>query len=56
MDREALEKCPLCKNPVKKVISRVNTLKVAKPFSIADAKNAGFAVLDKKDDGVYERQ
>lgn len=56
IDREALEECPLCKNPVKKVISKVNTPRVAKPFSVLDAKKAGFTVLDKKDEGVYEKQ
>jgi hypothetical protein len=56
VDREALEVCPLCKNPIKKKISSVNTPKYAKPFSVVDAKKAGFTVLEKKDDGVFERQ
>lgn len=56
IEREALEACLLCKNPVRKVISRVNTPKVTKPFSTVDAKKAGFTVLEKKDEGVYERQ
>ncbi len=56
IDREPLEVCPLCKHPVKKIISRVNTPKVAKPFSVSNAKAAGFTVLEKKDEGVYERQ
>ena len=56
IDREPLEVCYLCKHPVKKVISRVNTPKVAKPFSVSNAKHAGFTVLEKKDEGVYERQ
>lgn len=56
VDREALEVCPLCKNPVKKVISRVNSPRVVKPFSTVDAKKAGFTVLEKRDEGVYERQ
>lgn len=56
IDREPLDVCYLCKNPVKKVISKVNTPKVAKPFSTLDAKKAGFTVLEKKDEGVYERQ
>tara|TARA_B110000908_G_scaffold95474_1_gene113045 strand:- start:6348 stop:6473 length:126 start_codon:yes stop_codon:yes gene_type:complete len=41
---------------VKKVISQVNTPKYAKPLSIIDAKKAGFTVLEKKDEGVYEKQ
>lgn len=56
VDRPALEVCPLCKNPVKKVISQVNTPKIAKPLSISDAKKAGFTVLEKRDEGVYEKQ
>ena len=56
VDREALESCPLCKNPVKKLISKVNTPKIAKPFSVTDAKKAGFTVLEKRDEGVFEKQ
>lgn len=56
VDREPLKVCPLCKHAVKKVISRVNTPKIAKPLSISDAKKAGFTVLEKRDEGVYERQ
>ena len=55
VDRAPLEKCPLCRNPVKKVISRVNTPKVAKPLSVTDAKAAGFTVLERRDQGVYEK-
>jgi len=56
VDREPLMVCPLCKNAVKKVISRVNSPRVVKPFSTTDAKKAGFTVLEKRDEGVYERQ
>ncbi len=56
VDREPLKVCPLCRHAVKKVISRVNTPKIAKPLSISDAKKAGFTVLEKRDEGVYERQ
>ena len=56
VDRESLTVCPLCKNTVKKVISRVNSPRVVKPFSVTDAKKAGFTVLEKRDEGVYERQ
>ena len=55
VDRDPLEACPLCKNPVKKVISRVNSPRVAKPFSAQAAKNAGFTVLEKRDEGVFEK-
>ena len=56
IDRDPLTVCPLCKGSVKKVISRVNTPRVVKPFSVTDAKKAGFTVLEKRDEGVYERQ
>ncbi len=56
VDRAALEVCPLCKNPVKKLISKVNSPKVTKPFSVTDAKKAGFTVLEKRDEGVFEKQ
>jgi len=56
IDRPALENCPLCRHPVKKQISRVNTPRIMKPLSVSDAKKAGFTVLEKKEDGVYERQ
>ncbi len=54
-ERQALEKCLICKHPVKKVVSRVNTPRVSKPLSISDAKKAGFTVLEKRDQGVYEK-
>jgi hypothetical protein len=41
---------------VRKVISRVNSPKLTKPLSISDAKKAGFTVLERKDEGVYEKQ
>ena len=55
MDRPALESCPLCKNPIRKVVSRVHSPRVAKPFSAKAAKNAGFTVLEKRDEGVFEK-
>ncbi len=56
VDREPLLVCPLCKHPVKKLISKVNTPTVTKPFSVVDAKKAGFTVLEKRDEGVFEKQ
>jgi hypothetical protein len=47
--------CPLCKNPVKKVISRINTPTITKPLSVSDAKKAGFTILQRRDQGVYEK-
>lgn len=55
VDRPPLECCPLCRKPVKKRISKVNTPKVSKPLSVSDAKSAGFTVLEKRDQGVYEK-
>ena len=56
MSRPPLEQCPLCKKPVRKVISTFNTQKAAKPVSVSEAKNAGFTVLKKVGKGEYERQ
>jgi len=55
LDRAPLEKCPLCKRPVRKLISSVNTPRVAGPLSVTDAKSAGFTILKKRDKGVYEK-
>ena len=54
--REALDKCPLCRKPVRKVLSTFNTPKLTKPVSVSDAKEAGFTVLKKVGKGEYERQ
>ena len=51
-----LTQCPLCKKPVRKLISRVNTPKISKPVSISDAKKAGFTVLKRTGKGEYEKQ
>lgn len=54
--RPALENCPLCRTPVKKLISSgINSPKVTAPLSVSDAKRAGFTVLEKRDQGVYEK-
>lgn len=55
VERPPLEVCPLCRKPVKKLISRVNTPKITKPLSVSDAKSAGFTVLERRDKGVYEK-
>jgi len=55
IDRAPLKVCPLCKKPVIKQISSVNTPKVTKPLSVSDAKKAGFTVLKKRDKGTYEK-
>jgi len=54
--RPALEKCPLCRTPVKKLVSKgINSPKITKPLSVSDAKKAGFTVLEKRDEGTYEK-
>ena len=55
IDRAPLEVCPLCKTPVQKLISSINTPKITKPLSVSDAKSAGFTVLEKRDEGTYEK-
>ena len=50
-----LTHCPACKKPVRKVISLFNTPSVMKPLSVTDAKKAGFTVLERRDQGVYEK-
>ncbi len=55
MSRPALEVCPLCKNPVKKLVSSFSTPKLTKPLSVSDAKAAGFTILEKRCDGNYEK-
>ncbi|MES2996640.1 MAG: zinc ribbon domain-containing protein [Verrucomicrobiota bacterium] len=55
IDRAPLEVCPLCKHPVKKLVSRVNSPALTKPISVTDAKKAGFTVLERRDQGVYEK-
>jgi hypothetical protein len=37
------------------MISSVNSPRVAKPFSATAAKSAGFTVLEKRDEGVFEK-
>ncbi len=56
ISRPELSKCPLCRKPVRKIISKVNSPMKLKPLSISDAKNAGFTVLKKVGKGEYERQ
>jgi len=55
VSRPDLKECPLCKKAVRKRVSSVNTPKYAKPLSVVDAKKAGFTILEKRDQGVYER-
>ena len=56
LDAPPLTHCPLCKKPVRKVISPVNSPRKLKPVSVSDAKKAGFTVLKRVSKGEYERQ
>ncbi len=51
-----LKSCPLCKKPVRKVISSFSTPTKLKPLSVSDAKKAGFTVLKRLGKGEYEKQ
>ena len=51
-----LEKCPLCKKAVRKLISGFSSPLKLKPLSVSDAKKAGFTVLKRLGKGEYERQ
>ncbi|MEI7774792.1 MAG: FmdB family zinc ribbon protein [Verrucomicrobiota bacterium] len=48
--------CPLCRQPVRKLISAVSSPKITKPLSVSAAKNAGFKIFKKVGSGEYERQ
>ena len=56
ISRPPLVKCPLCRKPVRKIISSVSSPTKLKPLSITDAKAAGFTVLKRVGKGEYERQ
>ena len=51
-----LTPCPLCKKPIRKLISSFNSPIHTKPLSITDAKKAGFTVLKRTGKGEYEKQ
>jgi putative FmdB family regulatory protein len=54
--RPPLDRCPLCRTPLKKLVSKgINSPKITKPLSVTDAKKAGFTVLEKRDEGTYEK-
>ena len=48
---EALTRCPECKGPVKKLLSRVS---LATPKTDSELKDLGFTKLVRRDSGVYE--
>lgn len=56
LDRPALEHCPLCRKPVRKIISQISVPRLTKSVSLIDAKKAGFTVFHRVGPGEYERQ
>ena len=54
-DRAPLTHCMYGKNPVRKKIGNVNVPKITAPLSITDAKKAGFTVLQRRDEGTFEK-
>jgi putative FmdB family regulatory protein len=54
-ERPPLTRCPLCRKPVRKMISSVSVPKLLRPFSVTDANRAGFSVLEKREKGLYEK-
>lgn len=56
VSRPPLERCPLCRAPVRKLVSKnVNQPHLTAPLSVSDAKSAGFTVLERRDQGVFEK-
>jgi putative FmdB family regulatory protein len=55
VNRAPLERCLICRNPVRKVISRVSSPRLTKPLSVSDAKSKGFTIMKRRDKGVYEK-
>lgn len=51
-----LTQCPLCRKPVRKLLSTFNSPLKLKPLSVSDAKKAGFKIYKKVSKGEYERQ
>ncbi|MGV3773279.1 MAG: FmdB family zinc ribbon protein [Verrucomicrobiales bacterium] len=56
VSRPPLTKCPLCRKPVRKMISNFSSPIKLKPLSVTDAKKAGFTIFKKVGKGEYERQ
>lgn len=56
MSAPPLTDCPVCRKPVKKLVSAMHTPDILKPLSVTDAKKAGFTVLKRRDKGVYEAE
>ena len=51
LSEKPFTKCPICGEPVQKIISRTN---ISCPKSNSELRDLGFTKLVKRDDGVYE--
>ncbi len=51
ISEQELARCPGCKAPVRKIVSRPN---ISTPKTNTELKDLGFTKLVKRDDGVYE--
>ncbi len=51
MKEDALEKCPDCGSPIRRLLSAPG---ISTPTTNAEYKNMGFTRLEKRDTGVYE--
>ena len=54
-NRAPLTACPLCRRAVQKVVSAPHVPRINKPLSVSNAKSAGFTILERRDEGVYEK-
>jgi len=55
MSEPHLTECPSCKKPCKKMITSFNTREGKMGFNLTKAKASGFAVLKRRDHGVFEK-
>lgn len=55
-NREPLNACPLCRKPVRKLVSAASTPRQSESSLISRAKDAGFQVLKRRDQDVFEKQ
>ena len=51
MSDPPLDRCPHCRRPVRKILSRPN---ISTPKTNTELRDLGFTKLVKRDDGVYE--
>ena len=51
MQDKPFNKCPQCRKPVQKIISRIN---ISCPKSNSELRDLGFTKLVRRDNGVYE--